>query len=42
MDESVQDDQRMDDESPVLQAESIVGNNQNDYLLFKEAMKDFL
>jgi hypothetical protein len=41
IDQSVQDDQRMDDESPTPCAESIVDNNQNDYLLFKEAMNDF-
>jgi hypothetical protein len=41
IDESVEADQCMDDESPVLQAESIVTNNQNDYLLFKEVMRDF-
>jgi hypothetical protein len=41
IDESVEDDQRMDDESPVLQAQAIVDNNQNDYLLFKKMLKDF-
>ena len=41
IDESVEDYQRMDDESPVHQYQSIVDNKQNDYLLFKKAMRDF-